>query len=244
MYQAACLGWCSEQHYRPSLLSESLAGNTNEKQLQKAVRLPLEKALAPHSSPLAWKIPWSVATTESTTGKPSPTPARSQTPPRATRVHPAPAALPARFQLQWGPPRAQLLPPPTPSRPEPRPAPPGIAPPLARSRGVAHFHQGLLVHIPPLLSLASPSLTPSLLVGVFQSLPNTVSFQVNTLVCVSHKWGLPSRGAVRLYWTHTDGLWWSWTSSEVSSGQKTRWELFPGAAQNQGNNFDSMYKHD
>ena len=58
MYQAACLGWCSEQHYRPSLLSESLAGNTNEKQLQKAVRLPLEKALAPHSSPLAWKIPW------------------------------------------------------------------------------------------------------------------------------------------------------------------------------------------
>ena len=77
--------------------------------------------------------------------RPSPTPARSRTPPRATRVHPAPAALPARFQLQWGPPRAQLLPPPTPSRPEPRPAPPGIAPPLARSRGVAHFHQGLLV---------------------------------------------------------------------------------------------------
>ena len=31
-------------------------------------------------------------------------PARSRTPPRATRVHPAPAALPARFQLQWGPP--------------------------------------------------------------------------------------------------------------------------------------------
>ena len=90
-------------------------------------------------------FPAAVATTESTTGKPSPTPARSRTPPRATRVHPAPAALPARFQLQWGPPRAQLLPPPTPSRPEPRPAPPGIALPLARSRGVAHFHQGLPV---------------------------------------------------------------------------------------------------
>ena len=62
-------------------------------------------------------FPAAVATTESTTGKPSPTPARSRTPPRTTRVHPAPAALPARFQLQWGPPRAQLLPPPTPSRP-------------------------------------------------------------------------------------------------------------------------------
>ena len=36
-------------------------------------------------------FPAAVATTESTTGKPSPTPARSQTPPRATRVHPAPA---------------------------------------------------------------------------------------------------------------------------------------------------------
>ena len=51
-------------------------------------------------------FPAAVATTESTTGKPSPTPARSRTPPRATQVHPAPAALPARFQLQWGPPRA------------------------------------------------------------------------------------------------------------------------------------------
>ena len=88
-------------------------------------------------------FPAAVATTESTTGKPSPTPARSRTPPRATRVHPAPAALPAHFQRQWAPPRAQLLPPPTPSRPEPRPAPPGIAPPLARSRRIAHFHQGL-----------------------------------------------------------------------------------------------------
>ena len=58
-------------------------------------------------------FPAAVATTESTTGKPTPTPARSRTPPRASRVHPAPAELPARFQLQWGPPRAQLLPPPT-----------------------------------------------------------------------------------------------------------------------------------
>ena len=46
-------------------------------------------------------FPAAVATTESTTGKPSPTTARSRTLPRATRVHPAPAALPARFQLQW-----------------------------------------------------------------------------------------------------------------------------------------------
>ena len=50
-------------------------------------------------------FPAAVATTESTTGKPSPTP-----PP-----------------------------------PQRRPPPPGIAPPLACSRGVAHFHQGLLV---------------------------------------------------------------------------------------------------
>ena len=94
-------------------------------------------------------FPASVDTTKSTTGKPSPTPARSRTPPRASRVHPAPAELPTRFQLQWGPPRAQLLPPPATSRPEPRPAPPGIAPPLARSRGVAHFHQGLPVSPAP-----------------------------------------------------------------------------------------------
>ena len=92
-------------------------------------------------------FPAAVATTESTTGKPSPTPARSRTPPRATRVHPAPAALPARFQLQWGPPRAQLLPPPTPSRPEPRPAPPGFDPHL--SRHAAHLHRGLPVSPAP-----------------------------------------------------------------------------------------------
>ena len=49
-------------------------------------------------------FPAAVATTESTTGKPSPTPARSRTPPRATRVHPALAALPARFPLPPGAP--------------------------------------------------------------------------------------------------------------------------------------------
>ena len=40
-------------------------------------------------------FPAAVATTKSTTGKPSPTPARSRTPPRTTRVHLAPGAFPA-----------------------------------------------------------------------------------------------------------------------------------------------------
>ena len=50
-----------------------------------------------------------MGTPESTTGKPYPTSARSRTQLRATRVHPAPAALPARFQLQWGPPRYSIF---------------------------------------------------------------------------------------------------------------------------------------
>ena len=60
-------------------------------------------------------FPAAVATSESTSGKPSPTRARSRPPPRAARVRPAPAALPLPSQPQWGPPRAQLGPPPTPA---------------------------------------------------------------------------------------------------------------------------------
>ena len=41
-----------------------------------------------------------------------------------SQVYPAPGALPARFQPQWPPPRAQLgSPPPPPPGAEPRPAP-------------------------------------------------------------------------------------------------------------------------
>ena len=91
-----------------------------------------------------WAFLATVSTPKSTTGT-NPPPTAIEISTRAAQVYPAPGALPARFQLQWGPPRAQLLPPPTRSRPEPRPAPPGIASPLARSRRIAHFHQGLPV---------------------------------------------------------------------------------------------------
>ena len=50
---------------------------------------------------------------------------------RAARVYPVPGALPARFQPQCPPPRAQLgSPPPPPPEAEPRPTPPAFAPPL------------------------------------------------------------------------------------------------------------------
>ena len=55
----------------------------------------LEEEMATHPSILAWETLWvekpgGLQSTEST---------------RAAQVYPAPAALPARFQLQWGPPR-------------------------------------------------------------------------------------------------------------------------------------------
>ena len=58
--------------------------------------------------------------------------------------HGAPQPAPGGHRvtpLQWLPGLHQ----PASLKPSPRPAPPGIAPPLARSRGIAHFHQGLLV---------------------------------------------------------------------------------------------------
>ena len=82
---------------------------------------------------------------ESTSGKPSPTPRQEPTPaatgphpsPRAARVLPAPAALPAGSQQQWPPPGAQLGPIPHPQPSESRPAQPGFTPPRARSRHVS-----------------------------------------------------------------------------------------------------------
>ena len=113
-----------------------------------------QRSESPHAHP-GFPRPWcapgafpaAVATSESTTGKASPTPARSRPPPRAIQVRPAPAALPLPSQPQWGPRRTQLRPPPTPSRPEPRPTPPGFAPLLARR--AAHLHRGLPVSPAP-----------------------------------------------------------------------------------------------
>ena len=49
---------------------------------------------------------------------------------RAARVYPAPGALPARFQPQWPPPRAQLgRPPPPPPGADPRPTLPVLSQP-------------------------------------------------------------------------------------------------------------------
>ena len=65
---------------------------------------------------------------------------------RAARVYPVPGALRERFQPQCPPPRTQLGSPPLPPPgADTRPAPPGFAPPLPRSRGAAHLHQRLSV---------------------------------------------------------------------------------------------------
>ena len=57
---------------------------------------------------------------------------------RAAQVYPAPGALPAHFQPQWPPPRAQLGSPPLPpTGAEPRPTPPGFTPPLPHSQRVS-----------------------------------------------------------------------------------------------------------
>ena len=86
-----------------------------------------------------------ILATGSTTGT-DPPPTASGISTCAAQVYPALGALPERFQPQWPSPRAQLgSPPPTPPGADTRPAPPGFAPPLPRSRGAAHLHQWLLV---------------------------------------------------------------------------------------------------
>ena len=75
-------------------------------------------------------FPAAVGTPESTTVT-TPHPLPTGTPTRAAWDRPAPGALPARFQPQCPPPRAQLgSPPPPPPEADPRPTPPAFAPPL------------------------------------------------------------------------------------------------------------------
>ena len=66
-----------------------------------------------------------------------------------TRFEPAPAMLPVPSQPQWGSPEHNWDRPPSPPRPDSRPAPPGFAPPRARSRCAAHLHHGLPVSPAP-----------------------------------------------------------------------------------------------
>ena len=54
-------------------------------------------------------FPAAVATTESTTEKPSPTPARSRTPPCATRVSPRPCRTPSAFPAAVGTPESTTV---------------------------------------------------------------------------------------------------------------------------------------
>ena len=61
--------------------------------------------------------------------EPLPIPPMSRPPPRAPRVSPAPAALPARSQPQWRPPGAQLGPTPTQSHRNLDPRSPGLPSP-------------------------------------------------------------------------------------------------------------------
>ena len=90
-------------------------------------------------------FPAILATPGSTTGT-DPPPTASGISTCAAQVYPTLAALPARFQPQWPSPRAQLGSPPLPPPgADTRPAPPGFAPPLPRSRGAAHLHQWLSV---------------------------------------------------------------------------------------------------
>ena len=63
--------------------------------------------------------------------EPLPIPPMSRPPPRAPRVSPAPAALPARSQPQWRPPGAQLGPTPTQSHLNLDPRSPGLPVPGA-----------------------------------------------------------------------------------------------------------------
>ena len=81
-----------------------------------------------------WAFPAATATPERTTGNPPP---------------PAPAMLPVPSQPQWGSPEHNWDRPPSPPRPDSRPAPPGFAPPRARSRCAAHLHHGLPVSPAP-----------------------------------------------------------------------------------------------
>ena len=57
--------------------------------------------------------------------------------------------LPVPSQPQWGSPEHNWDHPPSPPRPGSRPAPPGFAPPRARSRCAAHLHHGLPVSPAP-----------------------------------------------------------------------------------------------
>ena len=103
----------------------------------------LQVSLRPCRAPGGF--PATLATPGSTTGTDHP-PTASGISTCAAQVYPALGALPARFQPQWPSPRAHLgsTPPPPPGA-DTRPAPPGFAPPLLRSRGAAHLHQWLLV---------------------------------------------------------------------------------------------------
>ena len=89
---------------------------------------------SPRPCPPPGGFPAAVATPGSTIETdPQPTAIGIST--RTARVYPAPGALPARFQPQWPPPRAQLGRPPPPSPgADHRPAPSRFAPPLPRSR--------------------------------------------------------------------------------------------------------------
>ena len=64
-------------------------------------------------------------------GEPLPYPRQEPTP---APSRPAPAMLPVPSQPQWGSPEHNWDRPPSPPRPDSRPAPPGFAPPRARSR--------------------------------------------------------------------------------------------------------------
>ena len=87
-------------------------------------------------------VPSRHATPERTTGKPSPTPARSRPPPRAAPPLPCSRCLPSRS----GDPRSTTGTDPHPQRSESPPAPPGLTPPRVRSRRGSSPSGGLREH--------------------------------------------------------------------------------------------------
>lgn len=89
-----------------------------------------------------WAFPAAMATPERTTGKPSPTPARSRPPPRAAPPLPCSRCLPSRS----GDPRSTTGTDPHPQRSESPPAPPGLTPPRVRSRRGSSPSGGLREH--------------------------------------------------------------------------------------------------
>ena len=103
------------------------------------------RQVSPRPSRAPGGFPVTLATPGSITGTDHP-PTASRISTCAAQVYPTLAALQARFQPQWPSPRAQLGSPPLPPPgADTRPAPPGLAPPLPRSRGAAHLHQWLSV---------------------------------------------------------------------------------------------------